>query len=83
LADSQLALGFENGERRVFDVKPYLAKGIFAELRDLSLFRRVRVCFDTVEWSNGADLCPEVIYAESKPADEVRAKYAKGNTEYS
>jgi hypothetical protein len=71
LPDSQLLLTFENGERRIFDMKPYLTKGIFAELRDESVFRSVRVCFDTVEWSNGADLCPEVLYAHSQ--SEVEA----------
>jgi hypothetical protein len=71
LPDSQLLLAFENGERRVFDMKPYLTKGVFAELRDESLFRSVRICFDTVEWSNGADLCPELLYPQSEPAEHV------------
>ena len=71
LPNSQLLLEFENGERRTLDIKPYLTKGVFAELRDESLFRSVRVCFDTVEWSNGADLCPEVLYAQSEPAEHV------------
>lgn len=71
LSNSQLLLEFENGERRVLDMKPYLTKGVFAELRDESLFRSVRVCFDAVQWSNGADLCPEVLYAQSEPAGDV------------
>ena len=69
LANSQLLLEFENGERRTLDIRPYLTKGVFAELRDESLFRSVRICFDTIEWSNGADLCPEVLYTESQPAE--------------
>jgi hypothetical protein len=71
LSDHQLLLTFDTAERRLFDVKPYLATGMFSELADESLFRSVRVCFDTVEWPNGADLCPEVLYAESKPAEQV------------
>jgi hypothetical protein len=75
----ELLLTFDSGEQRVFDVKPYLATGIFAALKDSALFRSVHVSFDTVEWVNGADLCPEVLYAESRPidnstvADESRA----------
>jgi hypothetical protein len=63
-------LTFDNAERRLFDMRPYLATGVFAELADESLFRSVRVCFDTVEWANGADLCPEVLYAESQPVEQ-------------
>jgi hypothetical protein len=66
-----LLLTFDIAERRVFDLGSYLAKGVFAELTDESLFRSVRVSFDTVEWSNGVDLCPEVLYAESEPAERV------------
>ena len=71
LSEFRLLLTFDNSERRLFDVRPYLTKGVFSELTDESLFRSVRVCFDTVEWGNGADLCPEVLYAESEPATQV------------
>jgi hypothetical protein len=69
VSDHRLLLTFDNAERRLFDVKPYLATGVFSELADPSLFRSVQVCFDTVQWSNGADLCPDVLYAESVPAE--------------
>ena len=71
LPEFRLLLTFDNSERRLFDVKPYLIKGVFSELANESLFRSVRVCFDTVEWGNGADLCPEVLYAESHAVDET------------
>jgi hypothetical protein len=73
LADHELLLTFENGERRAFDVKPYLNIGIFAALRDNALFRSVRLSFDTIEWANGADLCPEVLYAESRAIEDAVA----------
>lgn len=73
LSDYRLLLTFDNSERRVFDVKPYLSKGVFAALADQSLFRTVRVCFDTVEWSNGADICPEVLHADSEAAEDIEA----------
>ncbi len=65
LKDSQLLLTFENGEKRIFDMKPYLNKGIFKELRDEKMFRSVRVSFDSIEWSNQADIDPEVLYEKS------------------
>ena len=33
LDDYRLELVFENGERRIFDVKPYLQRGIFTRCR--------------------------------------------------
>jgi hypothetical protein len=73
LDDYRLLLTFENGERRQFDAKPYLGKGAFAALRDPTVFNSVRVSFDTIQWSNGADLCPEVLFAESQPLATVQA----------
>ena len=64
--DHELLLRFDNGERRVFDVKPILSFGRFSELRDLEQFRRVGVSFDTVEWDNGLDLDPEYLYEKSE-----------------
>ena len=55
-------------------MKPYLTKGVFAELRDKSLFRSVRMCFDTVEWSNDVDLCPELLYPKSEPAEHMEVE---------
>ena len=67
LPGHKLLITFENGERRFFDVNPYLDTGIFSALKDESFFNSVRVAFDTVDWPNGADLCPEVLYSESEP----------------
>ena len=64
--DYKLLLRFDNNESRIFDVKPILSCGRFAELNDLNLFKKVRVSFDTVEWDNGLDLDPEYLYAKSK-----------------
>jgi hypothetical protein len=60
-----LLLTFANGEKRQFDVKPYLTTGIFQELKDKNLFRTVRTSFDTIEWANEADFDPEFLYQKS------------------
>jgi len=59
--DYTLLLTFDNGDKRRFDMKPYLDKGIFRELKDVSKFNRVHVYFDTIEWENEADFDPEVL----------------------
>ena len=66
-ADYTLTLVFDNGERKVFDVKPYLDKGIFKELKDLKVFNAVRTFLGSVEWPQGQDFCPDTLYLEGRP----------------
>ncbi|MGE4509010.1 MAG: DUF2442 domain-containing protein [Eubacteriaceae bacterium] len=66
LNDYKILLTFENGEKRIFDVSPYLDKGIFQELKDEEKFKTVRVSFDSIEWCNQADLDPEFLFEKSK-----------------
>ncbi len=66
LDDYNLLLTFENGEKRQFDMTPYLNIGLFQELRDEKMFKTVKTSFDTIEWDNEADLDPEILYKESK-----------------
>lgn len=67
--DYILLLTFENGEKRLFDMKPYLEIGIFSELKDIQIFNTAKASFDTVEWINEADFDPEVLYQESVAVD--------------
>lgn len=69
LDEYKLLLTFENGEVRLFDMEPYLDKGVFIELKDISLFKSARINFDTVEWGNEADIDPETLYEDSVPYD--------------
>jgi hypothetical protein len=62
-------LTFENGEKRQFDMSPYLNLGIFQELQDEEMFRTVKTNFDTIEWDNEADIDPEILYKESIKID--------------
>ena len=63
-----LFLTFSDGKKGLFDVKPYLQSGsMFTPLKDISLFKSVRINeFPTIEWANGADLCPDCVYLETK-----------------
>ncbi len=60
-----LTLTFDNGEIRVFDVRPYLDKGIFKELKKETVFNSVKPFLGSIQWSNEADLCPDMLYADS------------------
>ncbi len=65
--DYCLLLTFENGEKRVFDLKPYLSKGVFTRLQNIALFKTVRVVSGSVEWHGEIDLSYDTLYMESKP----------------
>lgn len=65
LENYRLLLKFENNEQRIFDVSFFLDEGKFKELREISLFNSVRVCFDSIQWANELDFDPEFLYSES------------------
>ncbi len=66
LPEYKLLLTFENNEKRIFDVKPYMKEGLFRQLLDEKIFNDVKVSFDTIEWPNKLDICPEMLYEESR-----------------
>ena len=66
LDDYELELTFENNEIKIFDVKPYLDTGLFSKLKDKNYFKLVKISYDTIEWPNGIDMDPEVLYDKSK-----------------
>jgi len=66
LEDYKLSLVFENGKQGVFDMKPYLDKGVFTVLKDIEKFNTVRVAWGTVAWGAELDIAPERLYSDSK-----------------
>jgi hypothetical protein len=65
--DYSLILTFENGERKRFDMKPYLDRGIFRKLRNAEIFGAARVSFNTVSWGEDIDFDPEALYEGGSP----------------
>ena len=61
LSDYKLLLSFVNDETRIFDMKPYLDKGIYRELINEDVFKSAKISFDSVEWKNHADIDPEFL----------------------
>lgn len=65
--DFHLELGFDTGEKKIFDVRPYLSKGVFRRLQDIQLFKQAYVAGGTVCWPKDLDIAPETLYDRSVP----------------
>ena len=62
-------LRFADSTQKEVDLEPYLWGPIFANIRsDPEVFRSVHVIGSTIGWDNGADIDPDVLYYDLKPA---------------
>ncbi len=61
LPDYKIKVALSTGKTGIFDVTPYLDKGIFTELKDYNYFKRARIEFGTIVWPNEQDFSPETI----------------------
>lgn len=69
--DFKLLLEFANGERRCFDMVPYLERKPYVRIKALPLFMRARIEYGTVVWPGDIDIAPETLYDRSLPAPEA------------
>ena len=67
--DYTLLIEFDNGELKIFDVKPYLNHKVFKEIKDINTFNSVKISGLSIKWKNGADICPDELYNNSKIQD--------------
>ncbi len=57
-----LEVTFENGECRLFNMRPYLAYPAFAPLLLDNLFAKAHVFNGTVAWNDDCDMSPDTLY---------------------
>lgn len=67
--DYKLELWFNTGDHRLFDMSPYLEKGVFQRLKNLAEFKKAYVGFGTVCWPGHLDIAPETLFDRSIPLD--------------
>jgi hypothetical protein len=67
LENYRLKLMFDNAEIRIFDVTPYLTKGIFTELTNLTYFHQVKPFFGGIQWPNEQEFSRDTLYLLSQP----------------
>lgn len=66
LQDYKLLITFSNNEKKIFDVTPYLKYKQFEELKNPTMFKTVKIAGLSIEWINGADICPDELYNNSE-----------------
>ena len=60
--DYSIIIEFDSGEKKRFDVKPYIQGSWYGQLNDASYFNRVTTDGYTVCWPDRQDLCPDELY---------------------
>lgn len=69
LGDLWVLLEFENGTRKKINLDPFLHGPIFETIRqDKAMFQQLYIENGTLTWPNGADIDPDVLYYDLKPA---------------
>lgn len=65
----QLLLTYETGEKRRFDVSPYIIGSWYGELKDAAYFCSVTLLPGGIgiEWLHGQDIAPHELYELSVP----------------
>ena len=75
----KVLITFENNTKKEMNLEPYLRGPVFESIRnDPKMFRSMKIEGGTIAWDNGADIDPDVLYYDLKPAwmektEEVRA----------
>jgi len=64
IEDYKLRIEFSDGRKGIFDVSPYIDKGVFIELKDKTYFRSVRAAFGGIMWPHEQDFSAETIECE-------------------
>ena len=61
LDNYSLKIKLSNGKSGIFDVSPYLEKGIFKELKDKEYFKKVKPLFCGISWPNNQDFSADTL----------------------
>ena len=69
LGGFKVQVEFENGVEKEIDLTPFLRGPIFEPIRNNpDVFRAIKIEGGAITWDNGADIDPDVLYYDLKPA---------------
>lgn len=73
LPDFRLYVETADGRKGIFDMTPYLGRGVFRQLQDRAYFDRVGIVLAAVTWPDGQDIAPDTLLAEMTAVQELPA----------
>lgn len=62
----KVLIEFDNGEKKSFDVEPYIKGEWYGKLRSMEYFKSVTTDGYTIVWPDGQDICPDELYELGK-----------------
>jgi hypothetical protein len=71
LSDYRIYVEIEDGRQGIFDMKPYLERGLFRELKDEHYFNQVGIFFGAVTWPHDQDIAPETLVEDMVPVESM------------
>ena len=67
----QLLITFENGEKRIFDARPFLDHSPMSRQLLVDGYFQEAFCSDgTIEWPNGLNFCQDTFYDLGMPVED-------------
>jgi hypothetical protein len=77
LEDYKLELHFDDRSVKFVDLENMLkkAKNMFLPLKNIEYFKQVRCDGITINWPNGVDLCPDVLYKMGKTKPQFKGRH--------
>jgi hypothetical protein len=76
LSDYRIYVELADGRKGIFDLKPYLDRGVMRELKDARYFGQAGILFGAVTWPHEQDIAPETLLAEMVPVDPTNFVYS-------
>ncbi len=64
LDNYELLILFQNGEQKIFDVKPLLQLPLYQPLQNKTLFYCAKADGMCVYWNDDIDICPDMLYTD-------------------
>ncbi len=68
----KISLVFENNEKKIFNLSPYLEKGVFQELKNPSYLKKVKNEGFFISWPHEQDLSSDTLYLEGRSTDKTK-----------
>lgn len=81
LENYMLLLFFENGEKKVYDMKKNFKYPVFEKLKNINLFSKLKVNGETIEWETGEDINPDDLYFNSIKYEDYKKEIIRLKTE--